>query len=97
MIIRITKDQKNYEDIKKNVYNQTLKGYRNIVRRSYDKAELVFVPRENRLALMIDELLAPRQINIKSLDEKRNDALFDEYMGSAKKAKKNRKSNKKVL
>lgn len=91
MIIRITKDQKNYEDIKKSVYDQTLKGYKNKTRRLYDKADLVYLTDEERLALKIDDMLAPRQITVKSESERKNDALFDEFIGSAKKDKKNRK------
>ena len=91
MIIRITKDQKNYEDIKKSVYDRTLKGYKNKTRRLYDKADLVYLTEEGRLALKIDDMLAPRQITVKSESERKNDARFDEFIGSAKKDKKNRK------
>lgn len=92
MTIRITKDQKYYEDIKKDVYNRTLNGYKNKVRQFYHKADLVYVVEEGRLALKIDDFLAPRQITNKSNSEKENDALFDDYVGSAKKDKENKKS-----
>lgn len=92
MIIRITKDQKNYDDIKKDVYNRTLNGYKNKVRQLYQKADLVYIVEEGRLALKIDDFLAPRQITNKSKDERTNDALFDKFVGSAKKDKESKKS-----
>lgn len=92
MTIRITKDQKNYDDIKKDVYNRTLNGYKNKVRQLYQKADLVYIVEEGRLALKIDDFLAPRQITNKSKDERKNDVLFDKFVGSAKKDKESKKS-----
>lgn len=85
-MIKITKEQPLYKYIKRQVFEQTAKGFKRFAQKHYDELELVWDDASAQRMRLIykDRYYIPQQLNRKSKFEKYEDSETKRFLESEK-------------
>lgn len=85
-MIKITQDQPLYKYIKRQVFEQTAKGFKRFAQKHYDELELVWDDASAQRMRLIykDRYYIPQQLNRKSKFEKYEDSETKHFLESEK-------------